>query len=252
MVVPFFNTMATADVLLAAAQQAGGALATALAYKDEVEFVQTKLSGLLTEDDGFFSAPEIDTFAAYFQQYGGWWKTGDQRGAPSSADVLSQNFVLSPSQFDGDGEFFFTPFVSPVLGEAGANKPWLQEVADPTTTVMWNTWVEMNPATAERLGIDDDDVVQITSAAGQVEASVYKYPAIREDTIAMPFGQGHTAYGQFAAKRGVNPADLLSQKLNEAGDLAFGSMKVRVEKTGRKRGLSRLESKLGVYGFESK
>ena len=247
-VVPMNNTKATVDVLLAAAQKAGGAMAAALPFKDEVEYIQNKLGGLLTQADGFFSAPEINAFTAYFQQYGGWWKTSDDRSVPSSADVLNRNFSPAPAQFDGDGDFFLLPFVSPILAEAGANKPWLQEVPDPTTTVMWNTWVEINTQKAEALGIEDDDVVKIISSSGQVEASVYKYPAIRPDTIAMPFGQGHTAYGQFAQGRGVNPADLLSQKLNEAGDLAFGGMKVRIEKTGRKRALSRLESVLGVYG----
>jgi formylmethanofuran dehydrogenase subunit D len=223
-----------------------------LPFKDEVEFIQSKLSGLITEADGFFSAPEINTFTAYFQQYGGWWKTVDNRAIPPSADVLNRSFNPSPAQFDGEGDFFLLPFVSPVLGEAGANKPWLQEVPDPTTTIMWNTWVEINTQKAEALGIDDDDVVKITSAFGEVEASVYKYPAIRPDTIAIPFGQGHTAYGQFAAGRGVNPHDLLSQKFNEAGDLAFGGMKVSIKKTGKKRALSRMESVLGVYGFDAK
>jgi anaerobic selenocysteine-containing dehydrogenase len=248
-VVPFFNTKATADVLLAAAQQVGGALATALPHKDEVAYLQGKLSGLLTETDGFFTAPEINAFAAYFQQYGGWWTTTDQLGMPSGSDALNKNFTPSLGEFDGNGDFFLVPFVSPILGEAGANKPWLQELADPTTTVMWNSWVEMNAATADKLGIADDDVVRITSPAGAVEVSVYRYPAIRPDTIAMPFGQGHSVYGQFAAQRGSNPADLLTQKLNGAGDLAFGSVKVSVEKTGKKRPLSRFESKLGVYGF---
>ncbi len=82
---------------------------------------------------------------------------------------------------------------------------------------------------------------------GAVEASVYMYPAIRPDTIAMPFGQGHTAYGQFAQGRGVNPSDLLSNATNEAGDLAFASMKVSIQKTGKKRQLSRMESIIGVY-----
>lgn len=251
-VVPFFNTRATVDVLLAAAQQAGGALASALPFKDEVEFIQSKLADLITNGDGFFSAPEINTFAAYFQQYGGWWKTGDDRLAPSRADVLNRSFNASPAQFEGNGDFFFVPFVAPVLGEAGANKPWLQEVADPTTTVMWNSWVEINPETADKLGIEDDDVIRIVSDFGEVEASAYKYPAIRPDTIAMPFGQGHVAYGQFAQGRGANPTDLFSTSMNEAGDLAFAGFKVRVEKTGRKRQLSRFESKLGVYGFNAK
>ncbi|HEX2697420.1 MAG TPA: molybdopterin dinucleotide binding domain-containing protein, partial [Anaerolineales bacterium] len=162
------------------------------------------------------------------------------------------SFNASVSQFEGEGEFFFVPFVSPILAEAGANKPWLQEIPDPTTTVMWNTWVEINPATAEEMGVDNGDVVKITSAFGEVEASVYKYPAIRPDTVAMPFGQGHTAYGQFAQGRGVNPADLFGTSVNAAGDLAFAGLKVRVEKTGKKRSLSRLEGVLGVYGFDAK
>jgi anaerobic selenocysteine-containing dehydrogenase len=124
----------------------------------------------------------------------------------------------------------------------------LQEAPDPTTTVMWNTWVEMNPETARELGVENDDVVRLVSAAGAVEASVYLYPAIRPDTIGIPFGQGHTAYGRYASGRGVNPADLFSPTFNEAGDLAFAGVKVHVEKTGKKQVLSRLESKIGVYG----
>ncbi len=151
------------------------------------------------------------------------------------ADFSIKRWTVGSTEFAGEGEFFFKPYISPTLGEAGANIPWLQELADPTTTVMWNTWVEINPKTAEELGIDDDDVVRVVSEAGTVEVPVYKYPAIRPDTIAMPFGQGHTAYGIFAQGRGVNPADLLSANFNEAGDLAFMGMKVKVEKTGKKR-----------------
>ncbi len=247
-VVPFFNTKATADVLLAAVQKIGGAVASALKFKDELEYIQSKLTTLIQQPDGFFSAAEINAFTASFQQYGGWWKTSDNRVAPSSGDALNKTFNASAAQFNGDGDFFFLPFVAPVMAEAGANKPHLQESPDPTTTVMWNTWVEINPDTAKKLGVQDDDVVSITSGAGTVEASVYLYPAIRPDTIAMPFGQGHTAYGQFAQGRGVNPADLLSNSTNEAGDLAFASMKVSVKKTGKTRQLSRMESTLGVYG----
>jgi anaerobic selenocysteine-containing dehydrogenase len=246
---PFHNgTRATADVLLAAARLAGGAAAQALPFGDEVAYIQGKLANLVGQADGSFAAPEINSFSAYFQQHGGWWKNSSDGESPSSASALGRGLSTSEAEFAGEGEFYFVPFLSPTLSDAGANKPWLQELPDPTTTVMWNTWVELNPETAHELGIDNDDVVKIVSEAGEVEAPVYLYPAIRPDVIAMPFGQGHTAYGRYAQGRGSNPAHLLGLHFNEAGDLAFAGMKVNIEKTGRKQPLSRLESRIGVYG----
>ena len=244
-----YDARGTADVLIAAAKLAGDKFAQALPFNDEVEFIQSKLTSLVGQTDGTFIAPEINSFTAYFQQYGGWWKNADLISPPPAASVLGKSLQIAATEFAGEGEFFFKPYLSPTLGESGANKPWLQELADPTTTVMWNTWVEINPETAKELGIEDDDVVRIIGEAGAVEAPVYRYPAIRPDTIAMPFGQGHTAYGIYAQGRGVNPADILGANFNEAGDLAFMGMKVKVEKTGKKRQLSRMEGKLGVYGF---
>ncbi|HSQ39931.1 MAG TPA: molybdopterin dinucleotide binding domain-containing protein, partial [Anaerolineales bacterium] len=239
-VAPYFNTRSTADVFLAAAPES-------LPFADEVAFIQSKLT-ILVGEEGFFFAPEINSFTAYFQQNGGWWTMDPALSSPSAANALGKRLDPGKAEFVGEGEFFFLPFVSPTLGEAGANKPWLQELADPTTTVMWNTWVEMNPATAHHMGIENDDILEIVSEAGSVEAPVYLYPAIRPDVIAMPFGQGHTAYGQFAAGRGANPADVLGVRFNEAGDLAFAGMKVELRKTGKKQILSRLESRIGVYG----
>jgi anaerobic selenocysteine-containing dehydrogenase len=245
---PLYNTRSTADVFLAAAQMTGDAAAQALPFNDEVEYIQSKLTNLVGQADGSFAAPEINSFSAYFQQHGGWWRASAEEAAEATSGAPGSGLTVPQAEFAGEGEFFFMPFVSPTLGEAGANKPWLQELADPLTTVMWNTWVEINPETAHELGVENDDVVKIISEAGEVEAPVYLYPAIRPDVIAMPFGQGHTAYGRYAQGRGANPANLLSPHFNEAGDLAFAGMKVKVEKTGRKQILSRLESRIGVYG----
>jgi anaerobic selenocysteine-containing dehydrogenase len=244
---PFRNTRSTVDVLLAAAQLAGGELAQALPFQDEVEFIQSKLADLVDRPQGSFAASNIEAFMAHFQQYGGWW-TDNVEQAGSAGDIAGGNIQVEDAQFAGEGEFFFQPFLSPTLGDAGANKPWLQELPDPTTTVMWNTWVEMNPETGHELGIENDDVIKIISSVGEIEAPVYLYPAIRPDVIAMPFGQGHLAYGRYAALRGTNPFNVLGLIYNEAGDLAFAGTKVNIEKTGRKYPLSRLESRIGVYG----
>ncbi len=247
-VAPFYNTRATSDVLLAAVQAIGGNLATALPYTDVVNYMENALVDLVTQQ-GFYNAAEIKTFMADFQQFGGWWSALPGLRFPESAKSLLIPQSTAPASFDGTGDFYLFPFMSPIFGDgSGANKPWLQETPDPTTTVMWNSWVEINPATADTLGIKDDDVVKVISSMGEIEVIVYRYPAIRPDTIAIPFGQGHTAYGQYAQGRGVNPGDLIGLIFNGADDLAYGATKVRIEKTGRTKPLSRLESRLGVYG----
>lgn len=250
-VVPFYNTRATADVLLAAVQAIGGDLAAALPYKDEVEFLQQSVLNLVTEKGGYFSAPEINTFWAQWQQFGGWWPAEASLLAPAAASSLTRSLRLPEAQRDGEGEFLLHVYPSPLMGDGtGANRPWLQETPDPMTTVMWNSWVEINPKVAEELGLHDDDVVRIVSPYGEVEASVYRYPAIRPDVVAVPFGQGHEALGRYAAGRGSNPARLLGAQTNAAGDLVFAGVKVKIEKTGKKRELARKESILGVYGEE--
>ena len=51
------------------------------------------------------------------------------------------------------GEFHLVTFPTQPGRGSGANRPWLQETPDPSTTVTWNTWVEINPETAEELGL---------------------------------------------------------------------------------------------------
>ena len=248
-VAPLYDTMASADVFLAAIQAIGGNLATSIPYTDEVEFLQQSLQGLVTEQ-GFYNAQDIQSFWLFWQQNGGWWNKSAGLGSPVAQNALDTASGQSAPVFDGDGDFYLMPFFSTLLSDGtGANRPWLQETPDPTTTVVWNSWVEINPVTADKLGLANDDVVNITSPFGELEASVYRYPAIRPDTIAVPFGQGHTAYGRYAQNRGANLAGLLGTRLNLAGDLALYSVKVKIEKTGRVQPLARFESQLGVYGI---
>jgi len=86
-----------------------------------------------------------------------------------------------------------------------ANLPSLQELPDSMTSGMWGSWVEINPTTAASLGIVDGDLVEVSSYHGSVRAPAILYPAIRPEVIAMPYGQGHTAYGRFANGKGANP-----------------------------------------------
>jgi molybdopterin-containing oxidoreductase family iron-sulfur binding subunit len=168
---------------------------------------------------------------------------------PFDATAFLQQPLDVPAPRFGEGEFHLVVYPHPILGDgAGANRPWLQETPEPMTTVMWNSWVEVNPETAHELGLRHDDIVEIRSPYGRVYAAVYVYPGIRPDTVALAFGQGHEALGRWAEGRGANPAKLLGAQTNAAGDLAWGSVRVSLRKTGRRRPLARKEHLVGVYG----
>ena len=72
------------------------------------------------------------------------------------------------------GDFFLVTYPSPVLGDGrGANKPWLQELPDPVTKICWSSWVEIHPETAQRLGIERGDILEVKTASGTVRAPAY-------------------------------------------------------------------------------
>ncbi len=246
-VAPLYNTRSTADVLIEAAQSRGGALAAAITYQDEVDFIQQKILPYINAG-GFYTAPEILTFWSSWLQYGGWWKANPETVPIDFSSALGESIPVTSPPSLMEGKFHFLTYATQMGDGSGANRPWLQETPDPTTTVMWNSWIEIHPETAAKLGLHDDDVVRVSSTAGELEAIVYLFPAIRPDTVAIPFGQGHTALGRFAEGRGANPAAVMEILLNEAGDLAYGDLQVTITPTGKRRPLARFESREGVYG----
>jgi anaerobic selenocysteine-containing dehydrogenase len=52
------------------------------------------------------------------------------------------------------------------------------------TSVIWGSWVEINPKTADSLGIADGDLVEVHTAEGSVRAPAVLYPPIRPEVIA--------------------------------------------------------------------
>ncbi len=133
-------------------------------------------------------------------------------------------------------------FESPKYGDGrGANKPWLQELPDTLTTVMWNGWAEIASRDAERLGIATGDQLELTTGAGSIEAPAVVRPEARPGTIALPLGPGHRDYGRYARGRGRNPLDLIgSDSVEGTTAPALSGARVRARRTG--------SAKLALYG----
>lgn len=144
-------------------------------------------------------------------------------------------------QFDGDaGQYGFhlLPYPSiAFLDGSLAHLPLLQELPDPMSSAIWSSWVEINMQTADKMGIRQGDLVEITSSQGSIRVPAFPSPGIAPDVIAMPVGQGHENYTRYATGRGANPIEILAPvKEAETGSLAWGATRVKIAKAAEADG----------------
>jgi molybdopterin-containing oxidoreductase family iron-sulfur binding subunit len=113
-----------------------------------------------------------------------------------------------------------------------ANLPWLQETPDPLTTIVWDSWLEIHPKTAERMGIAEGDVLEVASKSGAIKVQAYLFPGLEQSTVAIPIGNGHEAMGRYAKGVGVNPLKILDPVFEKStGELAMYATRVILRKT---------------------
>jgi molybdopterin-containing oxidoreductase family iron-sulfur binding subunit len=145
-------------------------------------------------------------FEAALERGGEWREAPARRVALADADFgpLLEPLLAAPR----DGYTLQTyPSLAHFDGR-GANRPWLQELPDPITLAVWDTWAEIHPKDAATLGVKTGDGVRIASARGQIETAAYVYPGIYPGTVGVPLGQGHTAFGRYATGVGANASVL--------------------------------------------
>jgi len=231
---PQLNTRQTADVLLAVAKEMGGAVAGALPFDSAKEIIEKGISELVSLNHGKSietASSEVTEKGVVFVGEPIQMRTEAER-KPLSLDsfflgVLRQH----ASEAVANAEYPLTLVVYEPAGFGNgfaANLPSIQELPDQMTSVMWGSWLEINPKTAATMGIADGDLVEVTTINGSVRVAAALYPGIRPDCIAMPSGQGHSSYGRHARGRGVDPTALLlssqdntvSSKLTKVGGKA--------------------------------
>jgi anaerobic selenocysteine-containing dehydrogenase/Fe-S-cluster-containing dehydrogenase component len=249
----FAGTRAAADVLIQLAQKdpANAAKYPATDYR----------SWLISRYPGGMSA-----FTSAVQK-GVGTGTVAARAARAAAPVVEARTAQPIDVSKGD--FYLVTYLSPVLGDGrGANKPWLQELPDPVSKVLWSSWVELHPETGARLGIERGDIVEVTTPRGKVRAPAYLYLGIRPDTIGLAIGQGHASvaklgdfepknhkagdlqwgYGRYARGIGIRAQDLLDGRTDLAGGLALVSTKATLAKTGDSETLVSTEGSARQHG----
>lgn len=77
-----------------------------------------------------------------------------------------------------------------------ANNGWLQELPRPLDKVTWDNVALLAPADAERLGLENGDVVELSAAGRTVRAPVWISPGHAARAIGVSLGYGRTRAGR--------------------------------------------------------
>ncbi|MCW5893591.1 MAG: TAT-variant-translocated molybdopterin oxidoreductase [bacterium] len=115
----------------------------------------------------------------------GHWDTG---ALPAPAEGLELVFRNDPYVHDG----------------AFSNNPWLRELPRPLTKLTWDNVALVAPATAEKLGLATENLVELSFEGRTITAPVWVQPGQAPDSIAIQLGFGRTRGGQVATGLGFN------------------------------------------------
>ncbi len=160
---------------------------------------------------------EFDSFWTDSLKNGGWWTESEAAEATFQLGAAP----AASAEIAGSGDMTLVVFSHPFLHDGRhANKPWAQEVPEPLSSNTWGTWVEMNTAVADKIGVRRDDTVTVKTAAGSIECGVFINPSIREDTLAVVLGNGKSNGGRYS-RFGSNAMGLLGLSVDSGGALSF-------------------------------
>lgn len=126
--------------------------------------------------------------------------------------------VVRPDATVGDGRF--------------ANNGWLQELPKPLTKLTWDNAALISPKLAERLKLQNGDVVQLEHEERTVAAPVWILPGHPDGSLTVHLGYGRTRAGRVGTGAGFNAYQL------QGGKSPWHLSGVTLKPTGRRAALA--------------
>ncbi|MBN8613135.1 MAG: 4Fe-4S dicluster domain-containing protein, partial [Deltaproteobacteria bacterium] len=125
--------------------------------------------------------------------------------------------VAETTAAGGDGwEVVFTPDAKLFDGRS-ANNPWLLELPDPITKVVWENAAMISPASADELGVQTGRLLRISRGERSIEVPAVVVPGHADRSVTLTLGWGREHAGQFGSNVGVNVG-----AIRTTGALHFG------------------------------
>ncbi len=131
----------------------------------------------------------------------------------SEPTLSAMDVVILPSASLYDGRY--------------SNNGWLMEVPDPVTHISWDNAALMSTATAEKLGVQNEDLITLNAGGRELEIVVSVLPGVAENVIALELGYGRQKLGRIGNGSGFDVYSFMN-----APD-SYALHGVKVNKTGR-------------------
>ncbi len=264
-IAPFYESRTPADVLIDIANRLDDSVSAAYPYKTLKETIKNQTRGLFESGTGMIASESagefwsdrssrpnhtpgrersFDSFWKKLVDRGGWWNpdsvryekppvfhTSSRKYDLTTAHLLETGAHSETIESDGYDLNLITFQTLTHRDGRGANDRMLQEMMGQAVRCYWNTWVEMSPVTAADNDIQDGDWVWIESRQGAVRVQAKIHEGIVPNTVAIPFGMGHTNFGQNADGFGENPNAIMAGIYDRLGGTpATQSTLVRIKK----------------------
>ncbi len=92
-----------------------------------------------------------------------------------------------------------------------ANNGWLQELPHPVSKITWDNYAAISKKTADTLGVNSNDLVEITVGKNKLEIPVFIQPGSADDTITIELGYGRKKAGTVGNDVGFNAINLITK-----------------------------------------
>lgn len=140
------------------------------------------------------------------------WSSSDTSAQGKGASSGALEIIFRPDPSVWDGRF--------------ANNGWLQELPKQLSKLTWDNAAFVSPATAEKLRLVNEEVLELTYKERTVRASVWILPAQPDSAVTVYLGYGRTHAGRVGSGMGFN-----AYALRTSDALWFGE-DLTLKKTG--------------------
>lgn len=205
------------------------------------------------EKEIFTRQTAAKSFQAFWDQtlQAGFAQVGAAAKSPISFDTTALRDVTTPAARSSDKlELVLYPTIG-MLDGRHAHNAWLHELPDPVTKVTWGNYASFSPATAQKLGLADGDVVRLDCGGQSIEIPAHVQPGQHDQVVVVSLGYGRKGTDRFSAigpkwlegrptvepggTIGRNAAILLAQN---DGYLTYAGAEVTITRTGKQQDLA--------------